>query len=166
MARRNLPVILLALLLVVPFAACGTAEEPGEPPAPESPEPAAPEVPVEQPAATETQEQAEQEQQQPELVGDIRLAGEDLIWGEPTPDTAPYEWTVRVTNDTTATLDITVRFQLLDDNDAVVKTERATVRLQPAQSRTLREAGSIAYREANRVSSYSATYEEYKIIEG
>jgi hypothetical protein len=159
---------LLAMLALVPFlAACGAAEEP----APEQPVEAPVEQPAEQPAETPAEEMpaeempAEEGPQEPQLVGNITLSGENFEWGETTSDSAEYNWTVRVANDTTATLDITVRFQFLDDSDGVVKTETATVRLQPAASTTIREGGSMSFDDANRVYSFAATY-DYAIVTG
>lgn len=169
MARPNrLPILLLLMLLVVPFAAaCGAAEEPAATPAQEeeaapAEEPQAAEEPA--PAEEPMPEEQAAEPQEPQLVGEIRTSGEDLEWGTPTQETAPYTWTVRVTNDTTATLDINVRFQLLDENDGVIKTETATVRLQPAQSQTIRKDGSIPYDQANNVVSFAALT-DYTIVE-
>lgn len=166
MARLNrLPILLLLMLLVVPFAAaCAPAEEPAETPAQEEEAPPA-EEPMEAEEPMPAEEPMEPEEPaEPQLVGEIRTSGENLEWGTPTQETAPYTWTVRVTNDTTATLDINVRFQLLDENDGVIKTETATVRLAPAESQTIRENGSIAYDRANSVYSFVALT-EYTIVE-
>ena len=152
MAPRTRLMILVALLVLAPLVACGPAEEPAPaPPAEPTVEPApAPEPmedPVEEPPAPPSE---------PELVGEIRMTGEDFEWGNITRENAPYTWTVKLTNDTTATLDITVRFQFLDDSDAVIKTETKSVRLQPAANTTLRESGNMSWDEANRVYSFLA----------
>lgn len=177
MSRLSRLIPVLALLLLVPVAACGgSAEEAAEDAANQAEEAAedaadAMEEAAEEAADTmeEMGEQAEEMMEEeapaePELVGNIQISGENLEWGTPTEETAPYTWTVRVNNDTTATLDITVSFQLLDSNDGVIKTETATVRLQPAQSTTIREDGSLPYDQANNVYSYSSTY-DYSIVE-
>lgn len=167
MARLNrLPILLLLLVLTVSFAAaCGPAEDPADAPAQEQ-EAEEPE-PVEETEAPPVvvEEEPEPAEQEPQLVGNIRLSGEDLQWGNVTQTAAPYTWTVQVVNDTTATLDITVSFQLLDASDRVVKTETAVVRLQPAQTRTIRENGSLAgFDDANRVAAFVATY-DYTIVQ-
>jgi hypothetical protein len=161
MARRNRLMTLLALLVFVPFiAACGPADEPVVE------APAAEETPVEQPVEQAPMEEPqEQEPQAPQLVGNITLTGENFDWGETNNEEAGYNWTVRVANDTTAALDITVRFQFLDDSDSVIKTETKTVRLQPATSTTVREGGRMTWDDANRVYSFSATY-DYSIVTG
>jgi len=168
MARHTRLMTLLALLALAPFiAACGAAEEPAaEQPAEEAPaeQPAA-EMPSEEMPAEEMTPAEPEGPQEPQLVGNITLSGENFDWGETTSEAAGYNWTVRVANDTTATLDITVRFQFLDDNDSVIKTETATVRLQPAASATVRERGSMPYDNANRVYSFAATY-DYEIVTG
>lgn len=166
MARHTRLMTLLALLALVPFiAACGAAEEPAtEQPAEQAPA----EQPAEQPAETPAEQMPAEEEtpQEPQLVGNINLSGENFDWGETTSDSAEYNWTVRVANDTTATLDITVRFDFLDDSDGVVKTERATVRLQPAASTTIREGGSMSFDDANRVYSFAVVTENYQIVTG
>lgn len=174
MSRRNRLVLLLALLLVVPFAACGTAEEPVENAANQAEEAADAMEDAAENAADAMEDAGEEAAgemedmdappAEPELVGNIRLSGEELEWGTPTQETAPYTWSVRVNNDTTATLDITIRFQLLDQNDEVIKTETSTVRLQPAQSSTVRENGSLPYSQANNVYSYASTF-DYSIVQ-
>ena len=158
-STRTRPTLILVLLLLLPFAAaCGGAEEPAaeaaaEEPAPEpvapDPEPAPVETPVEEP-------------QEPQIVGNIILSGEDFNWGEAEGTNTPYTWTARVQNDTTSTLNITVRFQFLDESDQVVKTETATVRIAPASSRTINQSGTMTYDEALKVFGFLADY-DYKI---
>lgn len=172
MGRRTRLLMLMAVLVVAPFAiACGAAEEPaGEEPAAEEPaaeEPAAEPAPA--PTTPETtaaaaEEPADTGPQEPQLVGEIRIADENFDWGETTAESAAYTWTARVTNDTTATLNITVRFEFLDEQDQVIKTESATVRLDPAQSRRINQGGNMDYAQANRVYSFRAVT-DYKIVE-
>jgi hypothetical protein len=166
MARHTRLMALLMLLAFVPFiAACGATEEPAEQPAEETPaEQPAEEAPAEEMPAEEMP--AEDAPQEPQLVGNINLSGENFEWGATTSDSAEYTWTVRVANDTTAQLDITVRFEFLDDSDGVVKTETATVRLQPAASTTIREGGSMSFDDANRVYSFAVVTENYEIVTG
>ena len=113
MSHRSRIIWVLALLVAVPLAAaCGAAEEPAanaaNAPADEAPAPE-PE-PEPEPATPETTEPEDTASQEPELVGEIRVSNEDFEWGETTTESAAYTWTARVTNDTTATLAITVRF--------------------------------------------------------
>ena len=152
--------MMLVLVLALPFAAaCGAAEEPA-PEAPEAPVEQAPE-PV---AAPPVQEPEPTPPAEPELVGDIVLSGDDFTWGEfGAGQPAPYTWTVRINNDTTATLSIRVSFQFLDDDDQVLKTERTTIRLDPAAGRTIREAGTMPYDDALKVIGFVADY-TYDIV--
>ena len=163
--RRLVSIVaLLALIFVV--GACGG--QPGDEPAAEQPEQPAEETPEPEPTAVEPEPEPEpQEPDEPELVGDITLSGEDLEWGNITGpnNPAPYAWTVTVINDTTQTLDIRVLFSILDGNDRVVKTERTSIRLQPAQTRTIREDGSMSYDDALRVEGFLADY-DWQIVEG
>lgn len=155
-SHRTRNVLMIALLLLVlPFAAaCGGAEEP----APEAPvEEAAPE-PVAEPAPVEP-DPVEEVPAEPQIVGNIILSGEDFNWGDADGDNTPYTWTARVQNDTTSTLDITVRFQFLDEADAVIKTETATVTMAPASSRTINQSGTMTYDEALKVFGFLADYD-------
>jgi len=168
--KRRLSLSLAVLALIVAIAACGG--QPAEEPAAE--EPAAEEPAAEDPAATEpetpapvtpAEEPASDEPQEPELVGEINISDYNLEWGEPTAEEAPYEWWVTVQNDTTQTLDITVMFDVLDANGEVVKSERGSIRLDPAERGTIREPGTMAYDNANRVSEFAVDY-EWEIVEG
>lgn len=169
MARTRLLATLLLFALPFWIAGCGEqqgevppaeepdapAEEPGDPPPQAIPE--APEEPAEEAAPAGPQE--------PQLVGTVNLTGENFEWGEVTLERAQYNWTVTVTNDTTANLDITVTFDFLDENDRVIKTERETVRLAPAERTTIRKPGTMAYDQANRVVGFRARY-DYSIVRG
>ena len=159
MVRRTRLAMMLVFLLALPFAAaCGTAEEPAE--TPKAPAEQAP-VPVEEPAATAPEPPQPTE---PELVGDIVLSDDNFEWGEfGAGQPAPYTWTVRINNDTTATLSIRVSFQFLDDDDQVLKTERATIRLDPAAGRTISESGTMPYDDALKVIGFVADY-TYDIV--
>jgi len=151
---RTHRVLLIALLLLVPMLAACAAEEPApEAPAEEPAEAPAPveEMPVEEP---EPEEPAE-----PQIVGNIILSGEDFAWGTAEGDDNPYTWTARLQNDTTSNLNITVTFQFLDDTDAVVKTESATITLAPASGRTISQSGSMTYDEALTVFGFIADYD-------
>lgn len=160
MVRRTRLGTMLVLVLALPFAAaCGAAEEPAA---------ETPEAPVEQakePVEAPPMEEAEPAPPAaPELVGNIVLSGDDFEWGEfGAGQPAPYTWTVRVNNDTTATLSIRVSFQFLDDNDQVLKTERTTIRLDPAEGRTIRQAGTMPYDDALKVIGFFSDY-TYDIV--
>lgn len=177
MPPKRRSVTILVLIAMVPLAlACGGRTEEAPPATSEESaqeematpeeEAATPEEQGEEMApAGEPQEEAAPEREEPEVVGNVTLAGEDLLWGDVSQESAEYTWTVRVSNDTTATLDITVTFDLLDDNDRMVKTERATVRLAPAESTTIEEPGTMTYDQASRVVGFRARY-DYAVVEG
>lgn len=163
--------IALALLALLPFAAaCGgqPAEEAEEAAADveEATEEAAEAVEEAAEETAEAVEEAAEEAEEavtgPQIEGEVRLTNDDFDWTETTTETASYTWTARVTNDTTATLDITVTFEFLDNNDRVVKTERATRRLAPAESSTIRQDGSMPFDQANRVVGFRA-YPDYEV---
>ncbi len=161
--RKNIVLLFALVALLVVVNACGGGEPANEPAAEstEEAEPAAELAPVVEP------EPEPQEPEEPQLVGTINLTEEDFQWGEVTDRTqpAPYTWTVTVANDTTQTLDITVRFDFLDDSDSVVKTERSSVRLAPAQRATINEPGTMDWDGANRVYTFAVQVENWNIIE-
>lgn len=160
--RKSLTVLIAVLAVLTFVAACGggqPAEEPAEEPT---------ETPAAEPEPAVEPEPEPEEPEGPQLVGNINLSEDYFEWGEVTDRSLPaaYTWTVHVANDTTQTLDITVRFDFLDDEDGVVRTERATVRLAPAETTTINEAGSMSWDEANRVVGYATQVENWTIIEG
>ena len=157
--KKNFVLLFALVALLAVLGACGGGE-PTEEPA-EEPAPVAEPEPVIEP------EPEPQEPEGPQLVGSITLTDEDFQWGEVTDRTlpAPYTWTVAVTNDTTQTLDITVRFDFLDDDDSVVKTERTVVRLAAADRATVNEPGTMGWDEANRVYTFAVQVENWTIIE-
>lgn len=171
MTRSIRNIVLLAFVLSLPLAvACGGGEPAGDEMAePAQEEPAA--EPVEEPSAADSEmadevppaEEEEETPQEPELVGNINIANANFEWGETTADEANYTWSARVSNDTTANLDITVLFSFYDSNDDVLKTETATVRLAPAESQTVSGDGTMTWDEANEIYSTAATY-EYEIV--
>lgn len=153
--RTRHALLIALLLLVLPFAAaCGGAAE--EPAPAEEPEPEAP-APAPEPVEAAAEEPAAP--QEPQIVGNIILSGEDFEWGTAEGDANPYTWTARVQNDTTSTLNITVRFQFLDEADEVIKTETATVKIAPASSRTIKQSGTMSYNEALKVFGFLADYD-------
>lgn len=158
--RTRHALLIALLLLVLPFAAaCGGAAEepaPAEEPVPE------PEAPAPAPEPAEPAAEEPTAPQEPQIVGDIFLSNEDFEWGTADGDANPYTWTARVQNDTTSTLNITVRFQFLDESDEVIKTETATVRIAPASSRTINQSGTMSYDEALKVFGFLADF-DYEI---
>jgi len=160
--RKNIALLFALVALLVFVNACGGGE-PANEPAAESTEEAAPAA---EPEPIVEPEPEPQEPEEPQLVGTINLTGEDFQWGEVTDRTqpTPYTWTVVVANDTTQTLDITVRFDFLEDS-VVVKVERTVVRLAPAERTTINEPGTMSYDEANRVNGFAVQVENWNIIE-
>ena len=160
--KKNIVFLFALVALLAVVVACGGGEPTNEPAADSADEaaPAAELEPVVEP------EPEPQEPEGPQLVGTINLTGEDFGWGEITDSTqpAPYTWTVAVANDTTQTLDITVRFDFLEDS-AVVKVERKVVRLAPAERATINEPGTMSYDEANRVNGFAVQVDNWTIIE-
>lgn len=159
----------LALGVVVALTvACGG--QAAEPPTNNAAAPAAQAPANEQaPAAAVEPEPmpAETQPDQPALEGNILTSGEDFQWISVTTRRAPatYYWTMTVTNDTTQTLDITVRFDFLDENDGIVKTHTKTVRISPAGETTIREEDSMPYTEAVKVVGFQAAWATWKIVE-
>jgi hypothetical protein len=163
---------LVALAAVVAVtAACGgqpAEETPAEEPAPAeeaAPEPEA--TPTTMPAAV-PEETPEPEPQQ-QLMGTIvEIESEhDMGWNSAATREQPgeYYWVVQLRNDTTQTLDITVTFQFLDDQDNVIKTDRETVRVDPAGIGNFRVTGEMERDNARAVASYTYSW-DWDIVEG
>ena len=160
MSRRIRTIWLVALLVLAPFSiGCGGAEEPAA--APVAEEPAADPQPEPEPMPVE--EPQPEEPQEPQLVGDIIISDDGFDWTTTTADNANYRWFARVTNDTTATLRITLEFKFLDEDDAVVRTETRSIEIAPAESRRVTGTGTFVWNDANRVVASVAEY-EYEII--
>ena len=164
MHTRKRLVWFLALTTVVAFsAACGgAAEEPAEAPAPvEEPEPVA------EPAPVEPEPEPEPQQQQVTLVGDIVEVGEgEMDWLRAASRDEPgrYYWQVQLRNDTTATLDLTVTWEFLDENEEVVKSDNTTVRVAPAETGTFRLEGDMVRDDYWRVAGYTYSW-DWAIVE-
>ena len=161
-SKKNIVLLFALVALLVVVSACGGGEPANDPAAStEEAAPAAEPEPVVEPEPEPTEPEV------PQLVGQINLAEEDFQWGEVTDRTqpAPYSWTVAVANDTTQTLDINIRFDFLDSSDSVVRTDRATVRLAPAQRTTINESGTMGWDDANRVDNWAVQVENWTIIE-
>lgn len=157
-ARKSLIWFIALVAASSLLVACGGA---AEEPAPEAAEPeAAPTEPEAAPVAVEPEPEP-QAPPEPQLEGTITLTNDDFGWltsGSRT-EAATYWWTLRVTNDTTQNLDITVRFEFLDDNDDVVKAEFKTVRLAPAASTTIREEGEMSHADSLRFAAYTYSFD-------
>jgi hypothetical protein len=151
-------------------AACGgqTADTPAEEaPAPEEPAPAPEVAPAPEP---EPMPEVPQEPAVPQLTGNIvemDLGEEQMVWTTAATREVPgrYYWLVRLRNDTTQTLDITVSFDFLDEQDAVVKTDRKTERLQPAEEKLYRVEGEMNRDQSRAVVGYSYVW-DWEIVEG
>jgi hypothetical protein len=168
--RKRWTWFVLLVAAVALSAACGgqpeTAEEAAPAPAAEETAPAAevaPE-PEPEPIAEEPVEQAP-----PQLTGNIVEieSAHDFGWTNAATREVPgkYYWVVQLRNDTTQTLDITVKFDFLNESDAIIKTDRVTVRMQPAENGTFRGEGEMARDNARAVASYSYLW-DWVIVEG
>jgi ABC-type glycerol-3-phosphate transport system substrate-binding protein len=164
-SKRLMWFVALAAIVTV-TAACGgqpaeeapaPAETPAAEPAPAveaAPEPA----PVEEPVAPPVQE----------LRGNIVEIDEGTFdWTSAATREEPgkYFWIVKLRNDTTQTLDITVTFEFLDASDGVIKTDRKTERLQPAAEATFRVEGEMERDAARAVESYTYSW-DWAFVEG
>lgn len=120
-----------------------TAPEPEPEPVPEPEEPPEPEAP----------------QLQGEIV-EIESA-HDMDWFNAATREVPgrYYWVVQLRNDTTQVLDITVIFQFLNADEDVIKTDRKTVRLQPAGNGTFRVEDEMQRDDARAVDSYTYSWD-------
>jgi len=167
----------LALTTVIALtAACGgQAEEPVEEPAPaEEPAPLAEAAPVPEPLPEpeEPAEPAEPEEPaepaEPQLEGEIVEIedAQEMDWFNPASREEPgrYYWVVQLRNDTTQTLDITVTFDFLDENEATVKTDRSTVRVSPAEVGTFRVEGEMDRDLSRSVDGYTYTW-GWRVVE-
>lgn len=166
MQPRNNWIWFIALVTVVSMtAACGGAsEEPADEPAAAA-EPAA--EPTPEPVAPMPEPEPEPaEPAAPQLEGNILTSGEDFDWISVTDRNSPatYYWTVSVNNDTTQTLDITVKFDFVDENDSIVKSESKTIRLQPAAQQTVREESEMSYQDALKVVGFVSELNDWKIV--
>ncbi len=157
----------LALATVIALtAACGgQAEEPVEeaPPA-EEPAPVAEVAPVPEPLPEPEEAAAPAE---PQLEGDIVEIGEaEFDWLNPASREVPgrYFWIVRLRNDTTQTLDITLSYEFLNDEENVIKTDRSTQRVSPAAEVTFRVEGEMNRDESRSVAFTSYTW-DWKVVE-
>ncbi len=149
------------------IAACGgqTPEPPAEEETPavtEETPPAAEMEPEPEPLPEEPTEPAP-----PQLQGNIVEIGEaEMVWLTPATRETPatYYWLVRLRNDTTQTLDITVTFEFLNEQDGVVKTDRSTQRIQPAGEGEFRVEGEMGREDSLAVVSYTYSW-DWNIID-
>lgn len=165
--------VALAASAVLTLACGGQAAD--QPPAGNQPagkaEPATEATPAPAPEAT-TDEPAEPAQPaapaQPQLTGNIVDLEHQppLEWLSAATRENPgkYRWTVELRNDTTQTLDITVRFDFLDEAEKVIKTDRKTVRVAPADTATVTNEGEMPRDQARAVVYTSYTWEDWKIV--
>ena len=84
-----------------------------------------------------------------------------MDWFNPATREVPgkYFWVVQLRNDTTQVLDITVIFQFLNADEDVIKTDRKTVRLQPAGNGTFRVEDEMQRDDARAVDSYTYSWD-------
>lgn len=168
-SRRLMWYMTLAAVVTLTAACAGQpAEEPpnAEPtPAKEAPlvaETAPEPEPVPEPLPEEPPEPAA-----PQLQGEIVEIEEaaDFDWLNAATREVPgrYYWVVELRNDTMQVLDITVIFQFLDENEDVIKTDRKTVRVQPAGLGTFRFEDEMQRDEARSV-SFTSYYWDWAIV--
>jgi len=168
MLPRKRLIWFLALFAVVALTvACGgAAEEPA--PTPEEAATPAPEETPEPVIEPEPVPEEPTEPEQPQLQGNIVTSEENFDWIEGGNRTTPstYYWTVKVNNDTTQNLDITIKFDIVDETDAIVKSESKTIRLAPAGETVVREEAEMSYADALRVAGFQAYVSNWSIVEG
>lgn len=166
--RKRLIWSLAVTTAIALTAACGgQAEPPAEQAAPaEDPAPVAEAAPVPEllPEPEEPAAPAE-----PQLEGEIVEIedAQEMEWFGPAPTRevpGRYYWVVQLRNDTTQTLDITVTFDFLDENEATVKTDRLTVRVSPAEVGTFRVEGEMERDLSRSVDGYTYTW-GWKLVE-
>jgi hypothetical protein len=169
---KRLMWLVAAVAVIALTAACGSqpAEQtPAEQPAAtEEPAATAPEAAPEPEPEQEMEPEEPATPQQPPLQGNIVEVGEgEFAWLNAATRETPgrYTWTVRLRNDTTQTLDLTVTWQFLDENENTVKTDRVTVRVEPAATGTFEGQGEME-RDAARSVAYTSYSWDWKVVEG
>lgn len=169
MHTRKRLVWFLALTTVIALtAACGgAAEEPVEeaPPAEES-APVAEAAPAPEPTPEPEEPAAPAE---PQLEGEIVEieAAHEMDWTTAASREVPgkYYWVVQLRNDTTQMLDITVSFDFLHrDDESVIKTDRSTQRVSPAETVTFRVEGEMNREDSRSIGNYTYTW-SWEIVE-
>ncbi|MGD8328761.1 MAG: hypothetical protein PVJ49_04945 [Acidobacteriota bacterium] len=169
-SSKRLMWLVAAVALIALTAACGgqpAEETPAEQPAAtEEPAAAAPEAaPEPEPEMTPEEPAAPA---QPQLQGNIVEVGEgEFTWLNAATRETPgrYTWKVQLRNDTTQTLDITVTWQFLDENENTIKTDRETVRVEPAATGSFEGQGEME-RDAARSVAFTSYSWDWKIVEG
>lgn len=169
-SKRFLWFFALAAIVAV-TAACGAppAEEPPaeETAAEEEATPAGEETTVE-PVTPDPVEEEVQEPTEPPLEGDIVEVGEgQMDWNRGATREQPgeYYWVVRLRNDTTEVLDITVTYQFLDANEEVIKTDTETVRVSPAQTGEFRVVEEMGRDDARAV-AFTTYFWDWERVQG
>lgn len=97
----------------------------------------------------------------PPLQPDVRLEEPRFDWVDASEETAFYEWSVEVVNDTDRTHRVRVVLELLNDDDQVVNRRAdgqpmdfVDLTLEPGQRHTVERQGEIAYELAAEAVSY------------
>ena len=170
--RKRLVWFLALTTIIALTAACGGAtEEPVVEEAPPAEEPAA--APETTPEPTEAPAPVQQPAEPPEqaIVGDIVEIpiGDDemqMDWLTAASREVPgrYYWIVRLRNDTTSTLNLTVIFDFVNDEDEVIKTDRSTQRVSPAETAQYRVEGEMNRDDSRAVAGYTYTW-TWEIVE-
>ncbi len=165
--RKRLVSSLTLIAVIALTAACGgAAEEPvAEAPPAAEPAPITPEAaPVPEPVPEPVEPAAPAE---PQLEGDIVEVGEgEFAWTTAASREVPgkYYWEVRLRNDTTQTLDITVTYEFTNAEGQLIKTDRSTVRISPAETGTFRVEDEMN-RDDSRAVEFTTYSWSWEIVE-
>ncbi len=167
-SKRLMWFMALAAVVTLSTACAGQPadETPNEAPAPAEVAPTAETAPEPEPVPEPLPEEPP-EPAAPPLEGEIVEieSAADFDWLNAATREVPgrYYWVVQLRNDTTQVLDITVIFQFLNGDEAVIKTDRKTVRVQPAGTETFRVEGEMQRDEARSV-DFTSYYWDFAIV--
>jgi len=91
---------------------------------------------------------------------DVRLANQKFDWLDAREDSATFEWSVDVINETNRAYQVRVILELLDDDDRVVNrdergvsTDMVTITVEANSRRTVQASGQLPYDLAAEVVS-------------
>ncbi|MFQ5743786.1 MAG: hypothetical protein ACE5HV_09390 [Acidobacteriota bacterium] len=91
----------------------------------------------------------------------VRLVNAAFDWLDASEDTATFEWSVDVVNETREPHRVRVILELLDDDDQVVNrdeqgtnSDMVTIKLGPGERQTIEQRGELPYDRAAEVVSF------------